>query len=107
MDRHDDALNATPAAVEDGILSGGGVALLKASLVLSINTPGTSNLPPMLTPNPYPQRTLINKWGVSIIHRVLTHPARTILNMRGKNPWTPSLAHYGAPDKFAWECNAE
>ena len=33
-DRVDDALNATRAAVEEGIVAGGGVALLKASLVL-------------------------------------------------------------------------
>jgi len=34
-DRVDDALNATRAAVEEGIVPGGGVALLKASLVLN------------------------------------------------------------------------
>src|SRR5271165_1300269 len=34
-DRVDDALNATRAAVEEGIVAGGGVALLKASLVLA------------------------------------------------------------------------
>jgi chaperonin GroEL len=34
-DRVDDALNATRAAVEEGIVPGGGVALLKASLVLA------------------------------------------------------------------------
>jgi chaperonin GroEL len=33
-DRVDDALNATRAAVEEGIVAGGGVALLKASLAL-------------------------------------------------------------------------
>ncbi len=33
-DRVDDALNATRAAIEEGIVPGGGVALLKASLVL-------------------------------------------------------------------------
>ncbi|THU90006.1 chaperonin Cpn60/TCP-1, partial [Dendrothele bispora CBS 962.96] len=34
-DRYDYALNATRAAVEEGILPGGGVALLKASMMLS------------------------------------------------------------------------
>src|ERR1700760_4070607 len=34
-DRVDDALNATKAAVEEGIIPGGGVALARASLVLS------------------------------------------------------------------------
>jgi hypothetical protein len=38
-DRYDDALNATCAAVEEGILPGGGVALPKASLALSTNSP--------------------------------------------------------------------
>jgi chaperonin GroEL (HSP60 family) len=43
--RTDNALNATRAAVEGGILPGGGVALLEASLALSTNSPRTSNLP--------------------------------------------------------------
>ncbi|KAL7411889.1 chaperonin Cpn60/TCP-1 family [Mrakia frigida] len=34
-DRYDDALNATRAAVEEGVLPGGGVALVKASLALN------------------------------------------------------------------------
>ncbi|KAF5381320.1 hypothetical protein D9615_008438 [Tricholomella constricta] len=40
-DRYDDALNATRAAVEEGILPGGGVALLKASLMLATTSPGS------------------------------------------------------------------
>jgi len=35
-DRIDDALNATRAAVEEGIVPGGGTALLRASIVLDI-----------------------------------------------------------------------
>jgi chaperonin GroEL len=35
-DRVDDALNATRAAVEEGIVAGGGVALLKASLAITV-----------------------------------------------------------------------
>ena len=42
-DRYEDALNATHAAVEEGILPGGGVALLKASLQLATNSPGSSS----------------------------------------------------------------
>ena len=106
-DRHDDALTVTRPAVEVGILPGGGVDLLKAPLVLSTNTLGRSTSPPMLTPNPCPQRTPIKKWGVSIIHRVPTDPVRTI---RGRNPSLssgPSVAQYGAPDKFAWGCNSQ
>jgi chaperonin GroEL len=35
-DRVDDALNATRAAVEEGIVAGGGTALLRASVALSV-----------------------------------------------------------------------
>jgi chaperonin GroEL len=35
-DRVDDALHATRAAVEEGIVAGGGVALLRAKAVLSV-----------------------------------------------------------------------
>ena len=35
-DRVDDALNATRAAVEEGIVAGGGVALLRAAFKLNI-----------------------------------------------------------------------
>jgi chaperonin GroEL len=42
-DRYDDALNATRAAVEEGILPGGGVALLKAALTLTSSAPGAAN----------------------------------------------------------------
>ena len=57
-DWYNDALSDTRAAVEEGILPGGGVALLKTSLVLTTNSPGSANLPPTQTPNPYPQQTL-------------------------------------------------
>ena len=42
-DRYDDALNATRAAVEEGILPGGGVALLKASLQPTTASPGSAS----------------------------------------------------------------
>ncbi|KAF8545889.1 chaperonin Cpn60/TCP-1 [Imleria badia] len=46
-DHYDDALNATRAAVKEGILTGDGVALLKASLALATtgNMPGSTNPP--------------------------------------------------------------
>lgn len=40
-DRVEDALNATKAAVEEGILAGGGTALLKASRALDSTNPGS------------------------------------------------------------------
>jgi chaperonin GroEL len=71
-DRYDDALNATRAAVEEGILPGGGVALLKASLALSSETskPATINFDQSL--------------GVSIIRKALTRPTKLIVENAGE-----------------------
>ena len=44
----DDALNATRAAVEEGVVAGGGVALLKASLAITVDGAGDSH--PMRPP---------------------------------------------------------
>ncbi|MER8458193.1 chaperonin GroEL [Mesorhizobium sp. M1300] len=60
-DRVDDALNATRAAVEEGIVPGGGVALLRASL--SIKATGANS-----------DQTA----GISIVRRALQAPARQI-----------------------------
>ena len=60
-DRVDDALHATRAAVEEGIVAGGGVALLRAQKALeSIQLTGDQQL------------------GVNIIKRALEEPARVI-----------------------------
>jgi len=69
-DRYDDALNATRAAVEEGILPGGGVALLKASLALTSESVKTANFDQSL--------------GVSIIRKALTKPARMIVENAGE-----------------------
>ena len=61
-DRVDDALNATRAAVEDGIVPGGGVALLRASLALNGVKTGNDD-----------QNT-----GVNIVRRALAVPVRQI-----------------------------
>ncbi|MEV8877366.1 chaperonin GroEL, partial [Mesorhizobium ciceri] len=60
-DRVDDALNATRAAVEEGIVPGGGVALLRASL--SINAVGVNS---------------DQAAGINIVRRALQAPARQI-----------------------------
>ncbi len=60
-DRVDDALNATRAAVEEGIVPGGGVALLRASLAL--RTSGANS-----------DQTA----GIAIVRRALQAPARQI-----------------------------
>jgi len=66
-DRVDDSLNATRAAVEEGILPGGGVALLRA--VKALDGVGGAN----------PDQ----KTGVDIVRRALTSPARQIVDNAG------------------------
>ncbi len=64
--RVEDALNATRAAVEEGIVPGGGVALLRASDVLdSLKLSGDEGT------------------GVSIVRRALEEPIRTIVENAG------------------------
>ncbi|KAG6380013.1 hypothetical protein JVT61DRAFT_8087 [Boletus reticuloceps] len=103
-DRYDDALNATRAAVEEGILPGGGVALLKASLALATNTPGSTNSPFNPDAKIVPTANFDQDLGVNIIRRALTHPARTILSNAGEESAVivgTLLGQYGSADKFA------
>lgn len=67
-DRVVDALNATRAAVEEGILPGGGTALLKAA----------ANGLGGVTPSNFDQQL-----GVSIVKNAITRPARTIVENAG------------------------
>ncbi len=68
-DRVDDALNATRAAVEEGILPGGGVALIRSQKVLDrINTANEDQ-----------------KVGVNIVRRALQAPARQIAENAGED----------------------
>ncbi|DAA77084.1 TPA_exp: Uncharacterized protein A8136_6850 [Trichophyton benhamiae CBS 112371] len=67
-DRVVDALNATRAAVEEGILPGGGTALLKAS----------ANGLADVKPSNFDQQL-----GVSIVKSAITRPARTIVENAG------------------------
>ncbi|MER9215114.1 chaperonin GroEL [Mesorhizobium sp. M0663] len=60
-DRVDDALNATRAAVEEGIVPGGGVALLRASLAITVTGANSDQTA-----------------GISIVRRALQAPARQI-----------------------------
>lgn len=108
-DRYDDALNATRAAVEEGILPGGGVALLKASLALtttsssgspssSTSSPNSSTMEPIQTAN------FDQELGVSIIRRALSQPARTILSNAGEEASVivgTLQSQHGAPEQFA------
>ena len=65
-DRVDDALNATRAAVEEGIVPGGGVALLRASSALTVKGA-----------NPDQQA------GVNLVRRALQEPVRQIAGNAG------------------------
>src|SRR6202049_3623967 len=66
-DRVDDALHATKAAVEEGIVAGGGVALLFSSKVLDGLTPANND----------------QKFGIQIVRRALQSPARQIAENGG------------------------
>src|ERR1700680_2644563 len=68
-DRVDDAMHATRAAVEEGILPGGGVALLRASEVLK-----------KLRMQNDDQKT-----GVEIVRKALSAPARQIASNAGED----------------------
>jgi len=68
-DRVDDALNATRAAVEDGIVPGGGVALLRAAKALD-----------KLKVDDEDQRT-----GINIVRKALYTPLRQIANNAGED----------------------
>ncbi|KAF9064446.1 chaperonin Cpn60/TCP-1 family [Rhodocollybia butyracea] len=110
-DRYDDALNATRAAVEEGILPGGGVALLKASLMLSTTSPSPTSSASPVSPNaiPIPTANFDQDLGVSIIRRAISVPSRAILNNAGEESSVivgTLLSTYGAPDKFAWGYDA-
>ncbi|MER8638821.1 TCP-1/cpn60 chaperonin family protein, partial [Mesorhizobium sp. M1365] len=66
-DRIDDALNATRAAVEEGIVPGGGVALLRAKAVLKGLTGANADVTA----------------GISIVLRALEAPIRQIAENSG------------------------
>ncbi|EKM49649.1 uncharacterized protein PHACADRAFT_265217 [Phanerochaete carnosa HHB-10118-sp] len=108
-DRYDDALNATRAAVEEGILPGGGVALLKASLMLSSSAPSGSSLPTSPDAKPLPTANFDQDLGVQIIRRALTYPARTIYKNAGEEASVivgTLQQQYATADKFAWGYDA-
>jgi chaperonin GroEL len=68
-DRVDDALHATRAAVEEGIVPGGGVALARASKILAHLTPENSD----------------QKFGIEIIRKAVQTPLRQIAENAGED----------------------
>lgn len=67
-DRIDDALHATKAAVQDGIVAGGGVALIRAKQLVNI-----------IVDNPDKQA------GVNIVLRAIEEPLRCIVSNAGES----------------------
>jgi chaperonin GroEL len=65
-DRVDDALNATRAAVEEGIVPGGGVALLRASNAITVKGGNADQ-----------------QAGINLVKRALQEPVRQIANNAG------------------------
>jgi len=68
-DRVDDAMHATRAAVEEGILPGGGIALLRATKAIAHVTPANDD----------------QKAGVEIVRRALQVPAKQIALNAGED----------------------
>jgi chaperonin GroEL len=68
-DRVDDALHATRAAVEEGIVPGGGVALARASKILSSLSPESAD----------------QKFGIEIVRRAVQTPLRQIAENAGED----------------------
>jgi chaperonin GroEL len=66
-DRVDDAMNATKAAVEEGVVAGGGVALLFASKILAGLTPANND----------------QKVGIEIVRKAIQSPVRQIAENAG------------------------
>src|SRR5947209_4186780 len=66
-DRVDDAMNATRAAVEEGVVPGGGVALLRASKALEGLKPENDD----------------QRFGIDIVRRAIEAPARQIAENAG------------------------
>ncbi len=88
-DRVDDALHATRAAVEEGILPGGGVALLRALKSLQAINPSNPD----------------QKAGVDIVRRAIQVPARQIVQNAGEDG-SLVVGKLLENDKYAWGFNA-
>jgi chaperonin GroEL len=89
-DRVDDAMHATRAAVEEGILPGGGVALLRAVKALDGVT----------VDNPD------QKYGVDIVRRAIETPVRQIAENAGAEG-SIIVGKLREKAEFAWGWNAQ
>jgi chaperonin GroEL len=89
-DRVDDALHATRAAVEEGILPGGGVALLRA--VKALDALPTDNAD--------------QKYGIDIVRRAIEAPVRQIAENAGAEG-SIIVGKLREKTDFAWGWNAQ
>ncbi|NGN45109.1 chaperonin GroEL [Mesorhizobium sp. CGMCC 1.15528] len=89
-DRVDDALHATRAAVEEGVLPGGGVALLRAAKAL--DTVVTDNAD--------------QKYGVEIVRRAIEAPVRQIAENAGAEG-SIIVGKLREKTEFGWGWNAQ
>ncbi|MEO1966637.1 chaperonin GroEL [Hyphomonas sp.] len=88
-DRVDDALNATRAAVEEGILPGGGTALLRASRAITAKGANEDE-----------------QAGIDIVHRALEAPIRQIAENAGVEG-SVVVANVLAKEDRNWGFNAQ
>jgi len=89
-DRVDDALHATRAATQEGILPGGGVALLRAAKALDALSPTNDD-----------QRS-----GIEIVRRAVQTPAMLIAQNAGENGGVVVTKVLEKPD-YNWGYNAQ
>jgi chaperonin GroEL len=90
-DRVDDALHATRAAVEEGIVAGGGVALVRAKSVLEGLT--TDNLDEVT--------------GIQIVARAIESPLRTIVENAGGEGSVVTAKVLEGKDDFGYDAKSE
>jgi len=88
-DRVDDAMHATRAAVEEGILPGGGVALLRALKAL----------------DGLPHENSDQKAGIDIVRRAIQVPARQIVENAGEDG-SLIVGKLLENDSYSWGFNA-
>jgi chaperonin GroEL len=89
-DRVDDAMHATRAAVEEGILPGGGVALLRASRTLARLKPANND----------------QKAGIDIVRKALSWPVRQIAVNAGADG-SEIIGKILDKDTYAWGFDAQ
>ncbi|THD68827.1 chaperonin GroEL [Robertkochia marina] len=90
-DRVDDALHATRAAVEEGIVAGGGVALIRAKAALESVSPENDD----------------EATGVQIVARAIEEPLRTIVENSGKEGSVVVAKVYEGKDDFGYNAKTD